>query len=242
MGRSWKVCSNYFFLRSPICMRAEQPCSPYRRDTYRYTPLLAALLTPNIWLHQSFGKYFFALCDIVVGILLYQLLCGRNGREDSKPQPKAHTGSAVTDEKPASKHATSDRMATICASLHLLNPLVFSISTRGSSESTLAILVVCTLYFALHERWDATAIFLGLATHWKIYPIIYYASLLCVIGREATKKSYLGNSWSQRLLTYWNIAFNRRTIRFALVSGGTFILLNLCIYLMYVLSLCYIVL
>ena len=44
--------------------------SPFERPTYRYTPLLAALLTPNVWLHPAFGKLLFATADLLVGELV----------------------------------------------------------------------------------------------------------------------------------------------------------------------------
>lgn len=198
------------------CADLARAGSPYTRETYRYTPLLAALLTPNIWLHASFGKYLFAACDILVGVLLHRLL-------------RAHI--LVAPAPPAAADAPAEgraleRKATLYAALHLLNPLVFSISTRGSSESTLGALVVATLYFALSRRWDAAAVLLGLATHWKIYPVIYAASLVGVIsaggGGDAGPAA-----WPRRL-------FNRATVRFALLSGGTFALLSAAMYLMYV--------
>ncbi|KAG2163276.1 hypothetical protein JADG_003015 [Aureobasidium aubasidani] len=83
--------------------------SPYLRDTYRYTPLLAWLLYPTAWGNRwfCFGKAVFAAGDIVTGYLIFDLL-KKQGMEKAKA------------------------MGFSC--IWLLNPMVANISTRGSSE------------------------------------------------------------------------------------------------------------
>ncbi|KAJ7174010.1 glycosyltransferase family 50 protein [Mycena crocata] len=178
---------------------------PYTRETYRYTPLLALLLASNEWLHPAFGKYLFAACDIFNGLLIYDLLV-------SFVLPK----SMPVD--------TRKSRATIYSALHLLNPLVFTISTRGSSESVLSLFVLLTLYAALKERWDAAAVALGLSTHWKIYPVIYGVACLSIIGGPAT-----AHTWQAYLRTL----VNARTIRFGAISAATFLLLGAGCYLIW---------
>ncbi|KAJ7219442.1 glycosyltransferase family 50 protein [Mycena pura] len=177
---------------------------PYARETYRYTPLLALLLTPNEWLHPSFGKYLFAVCDIVNGLLIYDLL--------------------VSFGLPASSSQACKDLATRYSALHLLNPLVFTISTRGSSEAVLSLFVLLTLHLAMNERWDAAAIVMGLSTHWKIYPVIYGVACLGVIGN-----SEHAQGWT----AYARSMVNSRTIRFATLSAFTFFCLSAACYLVW---------
>ncbi|KAF8891347.1 glycosyltransferase family 50 protein [Infundibulicybe gibba] len=185
-----------FILRPTGTNKALGPVRhPYSRETYRYTPLLALLLTPNAWLHPSFGKYLFAACDIINGMIIHQLLATELSHDNQV-------------------------LATLYSAIHLLNPLVFSISTRGSSESVLSLFVLLTLYAALKGRWDAAAVMLGVSTHWKIYPVVYGVACLGVIGSESGKKG-LG------------ALVNRKSMRFAFLSAGTFCLLGLGCYLVW---------
>ena len=38
--------------------------SPYLRSTYRYSPLLACTLVPNVLLHPAWGKTLFCAADL----------------------------------------------------------------------------------------------------------------------------------------------------------------------------------
>lgn len=200
--------------------------SPYTRETYRYTPLLALLLTPNEWIHPSFGKYLFAACDILNGVLIYKLLLSvvLPGVHPNKLSSKESKITLSTQATKAPLNSTS--RATIYTSIHLLNPLVFTISTRGSSESILTSLVLLTLYCALKERWDAAAILLGISTHWKIFPFIYGFGCLGVVGNRR------GDGGEGVLRRWAGTLVNRRTVRFGTVSAGTFAALGVCCYLM----------
>ena len=39
--------------------------SPYERSTYRYTPLLAWAMVPNVTLHRAAGKLLFCVADLL---------------------------------------------------------------------------------------------------------------------------------------------------------------------------------
>ncbi|EMD38288.1 glycosyltransferase family 50 protein [Gelatoporia subvermispora B] len=194
---------------------------PYTRATYRYTPLLAVLLTPNEWLHPSFGKYLFAACDILAGVLIYRLL------ETTIPPNQVDTSKsdANTKSRECGPSESTQRQATILASVHLLNPMVFTISTRGSSEAVLSLFVLSTLYCALKGKWDTAAVLLGLSTHWKIYPFIYGVGCLGVLGR----KTMTSSGW----LAYLKTIVNKQTVRFTFLSSMVFAILGAAMYILW---------
>ncbi|KXN86908.1 GPI mannosyltransferase 1 [Leucoagaricus sp. SymC.cos] len=205
-----------FILQPSQDNKAQGP--PYTRHTYRYTPLLALLLTPNIFLHPSFGKYIFAACDIINGLLIYNLLMNHilpssTTRTSTKTLPSAIDGMRAK--------------ATLYTTVHLLNPMVFSISTRGSSESVISLFVLLILHALFNERWTTAALFLGLSTHWKIYPVIYGVSCVCLIGSlNSSIAGHRGNG----LMGWFKVISHAKTIKFATVSAVAFSLLGTLCY------------
>jgi GPI mannosyltransferase 1 subunit M len=135
--------------------------SPYLRSTYRYTPLLAYILTPNITIHPSFGKYIFVMADLLVGYLLYLIITLKTGEEKN---------------------------AGWMVGLWLLNPFSVNVSTRGNAEAVIALLVVLALYYLFTNRWILSAVVYGLSVHFKIYPIVYCLSLFLWIWKQKTFK------------------------------------------------------
>lgn len=175
--------------------------SPYDRATYRYTPLVAWLLLPTTWggLWFEFGKFLFAVGDIATGWLTLRILQTRG-----MPTERAMK----------------------FASIWILNPMVANISTRGSSEGLLAVLVVALLWATLLRKIVLAGFLLGFAVHLKIYPFIYAASIFWWLGSPndtLPKSSLAGRALS--LIT-------RERVSLAVSSFVTFMACNTLMYQM----------
>jgi len=172
--------------------------SPYERATYRYTPLLAWLLYPTTWggLWFEFGKALFAAGDVITGWLIFRILRGQ-GMETERSMK--------------------------FASIWLLNPMVANISTRGSSEGLVVVVVIALLWAALKKHILLAGCLLGFGVHLKIYPFVYAASIFWWLGSD-TKQ---GASSFSRPLSYERIVL-------ALSSFLTFMILNGVMYMQYV--------
>eukprot|EP00980_Cylindrotheca_fusiformis_P006692 scaffold1398_cov116-Cylindrotheca_fusiformis.AAC.9 len=135
--------------------------SPYDRHTYRYTPFLAALLSP---MPKEAGRYLFCFADALCGwIILSFRRSNRPSSENRKPLVQLQD-----------------------ALWWLYNPLAINICTRGSSESIMVLLpVLLTFQLVSHgeERIGGKRAFFaglshGVAIHSKLYPIIYSLSYM----------------------------------------------------------------
>lgn len=121
--------------------------SPYQRHTYRYTPLVAYICMVNNYIHPLAAKFVWAIADIIVGIYMWRVLDIMN---DSR------------------KESNWKYVA-----FWQFNPLIFHLSTRGSNDNTIALLVFVAFYYLLKRQYVMAGIFYGLSIHFKIYPIVY---------------------------------------------------------------------
>lgn len=137
--------------------------SPFARHTYRYTPILAWLLTPNHLLFYSFGKVLFTSLDIVAGVVIYKILQAQG--------------------------TSPDKQSMACA-VWLLNPLTVVVSSRGNAESIMALLLLLCLYYIMKGRIITSAIVYGIAVHMKLYPIIYSLPIILHLGPSPWGSGY----------------------------------------------------
>ncbi|XP_062717288.1 GPI mannosyltransferase 1 isoform X1 [Aedes albopictus] len=164
--------------------------SPFKRHTYRYTPLLAYLVLPNLLLHHSFGKFVFSLFDIFIGVLIKWILlnCYRGNKISiEKKLLKLETlnnrNKYLIKRKNEILNSSNEtlppkyiRMAEISAYFWLYNPLTMVIATRGNGDCVSCSLVLASLYFLLKNeqtvlQFFTAGIFLGISIHFRLYPI-----------------------------------------------------------------------
>ncbi|KAM3552041.1 hypothetical protein MY1884_007403 [Beauveria asiatica] len=197
--------------------------SPYARATYRYTPLLAWLLLPTAAhpLLFHFGKLLFALADLAAGWLTLRLLLLRGGGSPSQ-----------------NSRMTASQRAGAFAALWLWNPMVATMSTRGSAEALLGVLTMALLWAVARRRVVLAGVVLGLAVHVKIYPFIYAPAVVWWMNEQRMTTDGGGGGKARKSTTKTLLEAAMRfvtpaRIKFTVASLATFMLLNVIMYFIY---------
>ncbi|KAM3556760.1 hypothetical protein ARSEF4850_005377 [Beauveria asiatica] len=197
--------------------------SPYARATYRYTPLLAWLLLPTAAhpLLFHFGKLLFALADLAAGWLTLRLLLLRGGGSPSQ-----------------NSRVTASQRAGAFAALWLWNPMVATMSTRGSAEALLGVLTMALLWAVARRRVVLAGVVLGLAVHVKIYPFIYAPAVVWWMDEQRMTTDGGGGGKARKSTTKTLLEAAMRfvtpaRIKFTVASLATFMLLNVIMYSIY---------
>ena len=181
---------------------------------YRYTPLLAWMLQPNIFLFSEFGKILFITIDIMGAYLLHYII-------------QNHLQILHNAQK------SINAMLWISV-LWLFNPMIFTISSRGSCDSVNILLVLLTFYFLLQQQWIRSGIVYGAAVHFRIYPFIYALSFVLFIAHSNTNSLHVplskliyrmilnANVWLFGLMSLLSFSC-LNAICFVFMGGNTFI-------------------
>jgi GPI mannosyltransferase 1 subunit M len=141
--------------------------SPYERHTYRYSPLLAYMMIPNILLGKNFGKLLFSLFDILLGVAVKILV-------EHQLKPNQYN--------PLSK------VPVYCALIWLYNPLSIGISTRGNADSVPCFVIILSLLFLQTDllsglrKYMVSGMLLGLAIHLRLYPLAFSFPMYLSLG------------------------------------------------------------
>ncbi|GAV67843.1 Mannosyl_trans domain-containing protein [Cephalotus follicularis] len=197
--------------------------SPFKRTTYRYSPLLAFLLIPNSIVHRSWGKFLFSAGDLLVGLFIHTILKQRKVPED---------------------------LCIYSVMVWLLNPFTFTIGTRGNCEPIVCAMILWIIICLMSGNVFQAALWYGLVVHFRIYPIVYALPIILVLDprfvrsglkplllnwsalgkapQRSTKVTHPYNVW-----TALRGIFTRGRIMFGLVSGTVFLSCTVFFFYLY---------
>ena len=145
--------------------------TPYARATYRYPPILAALLVPNVLVHPMWGKAMFSACDLLVGSLIRRILLLRGHYEG---------------------------LSTRCACLWLFNPYTLPIGTRGNCEPLVSSAVLAFLFLIVSRRLVRASCVFGLVVHFRLYPVLYALPTLVFLDERYVTGGWTTGAWAGR--------------------------------------------
>lgn len=233
--------------------------SPYKRETFRYSPLMAYIMIPNLIISRAFGKYLFCICDVSIGILIELVLFKQNdglnsylytvNKSSSNLNSNNFTKENVIDIISQSKYSKESMF-------HIFNPLAIAICTRGSSDSLTVFFILIIIYSIEYNKVILSGIFFGFIVHFRLYPVIYSGALFFYITfltnkeqiklKESTEKSNesMEKNFINRIkfmLKKCNFFIKfilnnltcKNSIIFTFISILTFCSLNLFFYLIY---------
>ena len=112
----------------------------------------------------------------------------------------------------------------------IYNPVTVGMSTRGSNDNIIALLVFASLYFLLKRQYVSAGLVYGLSVHFKIYPIIYSIPFYLFI--DCDRKAILSNKKSTCSIIFTNF-FTKNRLIFGIVSALTFFSLTGLFYYVY---------
>lgn len=211
--------------------------SPYKRHTYRYTPILAYILTGNILIHESFGKVLFSVCDICIGIIIRQIIVDEywNSLTDqsiSIPNKKGKPNVRLNFVNKLEKRAT---WSALC---WLYNPMAIVISTRGNGDSITSLFILLTIYALQRsvqqlKRYNLTYVMFagfvhGLAIHFRLFPLAFSLAYYLYLGDDSKQSNQY-----QRNVFRILFQFNRKQILLIFSTLSTILALTILFYQKY---------
>lgn len=186
--------------------------SPYKRHTYRYSPLIAFMLLPNVFYSRTFGKQLFCLFDVLVAVALKVLVERQLQNRDRE---------------------NASRIAKYCSLFWIYNPMSIAISSRGNADSVPCFFVILSILFLQTDvikglsKFIISGIFLGFSIHLRLYPLALSFPMYLSLGE------YKINRNTKLLTGILSLLPNRKQILLTFSCILTLFLLTYGMYVLY---------